>query len=381
MVFNWVDVVISLGIVQGLFLILSLARIKNRNVSLNRILKLLLSLTTFMLIGRLLYFQFPAGSFDQVALLFDTVIFLFGPTVYALTMQLLYTDSSNKVKWPIHLIPAGIHLAIAIILLSLSQEYFMTLARKGWIMPYYKAIELLAILSNTIYILASFWTLAKYQQEEKNQFSFQQNPQRFMKLFLVSCLILIVLWMLNAIRFQLGVGFIKFMRYDFIWSSVPFLTYVIGYYMQRQPELFRINRVDSSKPSSKRLGTEKINVMKASLEKLMLIDKVYANNNLTLSALSEMMNVKPNDLSWLLNESYSSTFYDFINQYRVNQFLTKVENNEHLKSTILGLAIDCGFNAKSTFNKAFKKATGKTPSEYINNLGSRIDEFDNKISA
>lgn len=381
MVFSWVDIVISLGIVQGLFLILSLTRIKDRNISLNRILKLLLSLTTYMLLGRLLYFQFPSGSFDQVALLFDTVIFLFGPVVYALTIQLLYTDEANKIKWHIHLIPAAIHLAITLALIALSQEYFMTLAKKGWIKPYFQTTELVAILSNMSYILASFWMLAKYQHEERNQFSFQQNPQRFMKLFLVSCLILVILWMLNALRFQWGISFIRFMRYDFIWSSIPFLTYVIGYYMQRQPELFRINKIDSSKPSLQRLNTEKINTMKESLEKLMSIDKVFVKNDLTLSALSEKMTVKPNDLSWLLNESYSTTFYDFINQYRVKEFLLKVDNNEHSKSTILGLAIDCGFNAKSTFNKAFKKTIGKTPSEYINELGSRIGEFDNKISA
>jgi AraC-like DNA-binding protein len=270
---------------------------------------------------------------------------------------------------------------MALVMVTFSQDYYMTLAQAGWIMPYYKSIEVLAILSNAAYILASFRILFKYRHEEKNQFSFQQNPQRFMNLFLVSCLVLVSLWLFNAVKFQWGFSFIKFMRYDFIWSFIPFLTYVIGYYMQRQPELFRINKVGFSKPSSQRLSLEKINAMKESLERLMSTDKVFVKNKLTLSALSEMMAVKSNDLSWLLNESYSSTFYDFINQYRVNEFLNKVADDEHLKHTILGLAMDCGFNTKSTFNKAFKKTTGITPSEYINNLDSGIAAYNKKLSA
>ena len=130
-----------------------------------------------------------------------------------------------------------------------------------------------------------------------------------------------------------------------------------------------------------RLSSDRIDTMKKSLESLMSDDKIFVKSDLTLSALSETMETKPNDLSWLLNEEYTTTFYDFINQYRVKEFLTKVQNNEHLKSTILGLAIDCGFNTKSTFNKAFKKSTTKTPSEYISNLNTDISEYDSKQSA
>ena len=61
----------------------------------------------------------------------------------------------------------------------------------------------------------------------------------------------------------------------------------------------------------------------------------------------------------------SETFYDFINHYRVKEFVKKVENQEHLKHTILALSMDVGFNSKSTFNKAFKDTMQDTPSNYI----------------
>jgi AraC-like DNA-binding protein len=47
---------------------------------------------------------------------------------------------------------------------------------------------------------------------------------------------------------------------------------------------------------------------------------------------------------------------------------TKFANGEHKKSTLLGIAYDCGFNSKATFNRAFKKNTGKTPKEFLESI-------------
>jgi AraC-like DNA-binding protein len=370
MTFNWVDILISFGIFQGLFLIFSLARIKDRNVKLNKILIELLTITSLMLFGRLLYFQFPRGTFDQIALLFDTLLFLFGPVVYAFTYQVLFSDNYSKIRWPLHLIPAGIHFFIAFILLVLGPSFHQMLNELGLMKSYYKINEMSGVVSNLTYMSLSFWLVLKYEKEEKNQLSFRQNPQRFMKVFLLGFLMLIILWSLNVIKIRWGVSFIKFMRYDFIWSFIPFLTYVIGYYMQKQPELFRINRIDSSNQSRsmQRISMDRAETMKITLERLMSKDKIYRQNDLTLLSLSSRMNEKPNDLSWLLNESYTTSFYDFVNQYRVKEFLQKVENNEHKTTTIIGLAMDCGFNSKSTFNKTFKKLMNQTPSEFIKSL-------------
>ena len=78
-----------------------------------------------------------------------------------------------------------------------------------------------------------------------------------------------------------------------------------------------------------------------------------------------MLQTSTNNVSWLLNNVYETTFYDFVNRYRVEEFVQKVENNEHLRHTILALSLDVGFNSKSTFNKAFKLHKQDTPSNFI----------------
>ncbi|MFM8912794.1 MAG: helix-turn-helix domain-containing protein [Flammeovirgaceae bacterium] len=58
-------------------------------------------------------------------------------------------------------------------------------------------------------------------------------------------------------------------------------------------------------------------------------------------------------------------FNDFVNHYRIKALLHRIEEGEHTIQTLLSLAFECGFNSKSTFNRAFKRATLLNPKEYI----------------
>lgn len=104
-----------------------------------------------------------------------------------------------------------------------------------------------------------------------------------------------------------------------------------------------------------------------SLLTLMENEKPYLNSKLGLKDLAVKLNLHPNKLSWLLNESFDKNFYNFINEYRIKEFQKKAidETNKHL--SILGLAYDSGFNSKSVFNDYFKKAVGQTPKGWLKN--------------
>jgi len=74
--------------------------------------------------------------------------------------------------------------------------------------------------------------------------------------------------------------------------------------------------------------------------------------------------MSPSQVSDLINKGLGQNFNDYINKYRVEVIVKKLsdENNNHL--SILAIALDNGFNSKATFNRVFKKKTGKSPSEY-----------------
>ncbi len=103
--------------------------------------------------------------------------------------------------------------------------------------------------------------------------------------------------------------------------------------------------------------------------------KPYLNPELTLSQLSEKLKVQPDYLSSVLNSRLGLNFFDFINQYRVEEFKTMVKIPESNRLTLVSLAYDCGFNSKATFNRVFKKHTGLTPSEY-HRTSQRIETSD-----
>lgn len=94
-------------------------------------------------------------------------------------------------------------------------------------------------------------------------------------------------------------------------------------------------------------------------------EKPYLDPDLSLRSLAEQIDIHPNQLSWLLNESIGKNFNEFINHYRVEAFkmLSKDPQNAHI--ILVGLAYESGFNSKTVFNTYFKKETGLTPKQFL----------------
>jgi AraC-like DNA-binding protein len=97
---------------------------------------------------------------------------------------------------------------------------------------------------------------------------------------------------------------------------------------------------------------------------LMDTQKPYLNPNLDLQKLSELVNMSMKTTSQIINHDLKTNFYEFVNKYRVKEFKYRLQQEDGDKFSLLGLAYECGFNSKSTFNHVFKKLTGQTPGEY-----------------
>ncbi|HRG21146.1 MAG TPA: helix-turn-helix domain-containing protein [Saprospiraceae bacterium] len=65
------------------------------------------------------------------------------------------------------------------------------------------------------------------------------------------------------------------------------------------------------------------------------------------------------------NQDLDKNFNDFVNQYRIDEFLRKIKDPQNSHLTLLAVALDSGFNSKSTFNRAFKKMMGTSPREFL----------------
>jgi AraC-like DNA-binding protein len=94
-------------------------------------------------------------------------------------------------------------------------------------------------------------------------------------------------------------------------------------------------------------------------------EKLFLNPELSLDMLAATLRIHPNYLSQFINEEMDMTFYDYINSKRVMEFKRLLNLPEKSHFNMLGLALECGFNSKSSFNRNFKKFSGQTPSEYL----------------
>ncbi|WP_273446944.1 helix-turn-helix domain-containing protein [Neolewinella agarilytica] len=95
----------------------------------------------------------------------------------------------------------------------------------------------------------------------------------------------------------------------------------------------------------------------------------YLNPDLKMGELASQLRTNSSILSKVINTVHGQNFNDYINGLRCEVFLDKVRAGEHLRHTLLSLALDCGFNSKSTFNRAFRKYAGKSPGQMVREIG------------
>lgn len=108
-----------------------------------------------------------------------------------------------------------------------------------------------------------------------------------------------------------------------------------------------------------------IELWKTRIESLIREEKLYQNPELSLSEISKKLQTNTSIISKAINQGFEMNFNDFINNYRIEAIKELFAKGERKKSTLLGIAYDCGFNSKATFNRAFKKNTGFSPKDYL----------------
>ncbi|PWS29335.1 AraC family transcriptional regulator [Pedobacter yonginense] len=114
-----------------------------------------------------------------------------------------------------------------------------------------------------------------------------------------------------------------------------------------------------AKPDAKMIGLG--NELVALMEK----ETLFERSDLTLSEVAKKLGTNQVLLSRVVNQQFGLNFNDYINKYRVNAVIERLSLPAFKNQTLLAIAFDAGFNSKATFNRSFKKFTGKTPKDYL----------------
>lgn len=162
---------------------------------------------------------------------------------------------------------------------------------------------------------------------------------------------------------------------DGLFLSLSVFVFLIGYFGIKQKIIYRNEEIVvpvntpkvQTKYSGSRLGEPEAKKLAVQLKVYLESSKSYLNPDLTLSQLATEAGMSSHLLSQVINEQFNLNFFDFVNQYRVDEFKKRMGDSRYKHFSILGIAFECGFNSKSAFNRVFKKITGLTPSQYIVN--------------
>lgn len=127
------------------------------------------------------------------------------------------------------------------------------------------------------------------------------------------------------------------------------------------------NIVDAIKYARSNLTREQSDDIKLELEAYMEKHEPYLNSQIRIKDLADQTGISSHQISQVLNESFNQNFFEFINSYRVKKAISLIEDSQNSLLTFSAIGFEAGFNSKTTFYEAFKKATGTTPAQYKTN--------------
>lgn len=349
-------------------MIFTIEFIPKKNRSANRIIQYLLAVYAVILLDRLFVFKIDPSILFKYGFTTNVLYFLIGPLIYTYIKRLLFYKSKNYSLSYKHYLPAIVYLVYNIFHIVLYND----MKDPG---PYFKwfsfIFEILAILSISTYLYMSNSILNLFKKNERLELSFNQLITKYIRIILLCMGACMTVWLVSVLNrfvlkfwFSLAIG-------DMLWVLLGVQTYIVGIYSLKQPEIFKIPLPEKKLNQAikkERLRKEEVNEIKERLTMFLEKDKGYNRQELNLSVLADEIGVSRNNLSWCLNNIYGKTFYQLINEYRIKDFLNRIEKTDYKKLTLVSIALDSGFNSKSTFYKAFKDITNLSPSEYIDKM-------------
>ncbi len=310
-------------------------------------------------------------------------VLLIGPVVYFYTKSLLNSNSRLSKKDLLHFLPAILYAIYSLVVfitdkLILDEYYFYADGRDKDLANWYQAVGL---ISMTFYLILSLRYYSNYKKLLFDKVSYAESIlfqwiRNFMIAFLSILALRVVFFITNPEWGQFGSQFWHYIAFSFIFYYIAITGYsnVIKQITLEGEKLKVVNVFSEDEIISK---NERLNittdhkdntVWKSKISQLMIEKRLYENPRLTLSDVAKELNITSKTVSSIVNTEFNLNFNDFINQYRIEAVKNKINNGEHKTTTLLGIALDSGFNSKATFNRAFKKSTSLSPKDYIEKL-------------
>jgi len=228
--------------------------------------------------------------------------------------------------------------------------------------------EYILLIALVLYLFYGYKELANYKKWLDNTTSDSSFPDFgwLKNIFHLSLVIGAFLLINNLLDIIFDLKNITVLHYDLLILFITFVIYYLGLKGYLQADCtFSKNEIKPQNNSSSIRPDTKLSETLEQLEKVMNEDKVFLDPKLSIYQLSNKLGISQKNLSVAINQHFKTNFRDFINTYRLKEVKSKLNAIEYNHMSILGIALECGFNSEASFYRIFKKNTGISPKEFI----------------
>jgi AraC-like DNA-binding protein len=322
-------------------------------------------------------------------------LFFVGPIIFFYTQSLLNPSFQFSKKEAIHLLPGLIYLLYSIAIWVYDKFIFgdYYFYKDGMDKDFDFWYQKLGLVSMIVYFIFSIRYYNVYKKLIFQVVSYADSILfKWIKTYLIAFLVMLLLPILFDF---IGFFYPQIQSYKGSWwfylffSIVMYYIAITGYsnptnaaipfkmsFFDKNPILLlnenqtkeTENIIDIQHEVFEEIISPEMENWKSKIETIIQKEKLFENPELSLTDVAKKLETNASVISKTINQGFQMNFNDCINNYRIEAVKTSFVNGEHKKSTLLGIAFDSGFNSKATFNRAFKKNTGKTPKEFIETL-------------
>ncbi len=308
-------------------------------------------------------------------------VLVIGPVMLFYLNSLLYPRLAISPRDWLHFLPGLLYLlySLAVFLADLTSAEGLVPDPDGKDKDFDPWYQIAGFISLTAYFAVSLARYQRYKKQIFDQLSYAEEvAYRWVRAFLV---VFLVILLLRALFFVLNPEWDAFGRKYWYYLSVSAVGYFLAIQGYRQTLL--LGSAPLLKETPQHLSSPEADpapaasasdnpdfdapALLARIEEAMKLQHLYQNPALTLSDLATLLDTTTRNISQAINKGAGVNFNDYVNRLRVAAVVRELENGAHRHHTLLGIAFSCGFNSKSTFNRAFKKITGANPADFLQN--------------
>jgi len=297
--------------------------------------------------------------------------FLLGPLFYFY----VFSIEGKKIKFyhVIHFVPFLLSVLIIPVIYRVELSFYQVdygmlnvfndfNVKYSFLQLLYSWVFVTQFIHFAVYVLFSLVELRNYEKSIKSNLSDHSihnvNWVKRFSYYLLAVMVLVVVFVF--ILFETKI-YRRATDYMYV-LPLAFIMYAASYKLSGVSWPHLESKSDRKKYEKSSLTSDQARQFLDRLQNYMNEEKPYLNNGLKLSDLSYALEIPSHHLSQVINESLNKSFFDYINERRVEEAKNMIANNEDLN--LLEIAFQCGFNNKNSFTNAFKKYVGTTPSSF-----------------